>query len=169
MVATDSDKLGRVIFICLLICAIIAPLAKPEVGIYFFVIFIASILIGILYGFVVKWIRRDFQRPVWLDILYLIALVTLPTSILATALRWGDTNVWRSIGFVGLVVFGMCIAVEALLGILGFRIDLDALGLKIDPNAKRKLKLVIVGLGGLLMAGIGIATLMGWDGPWGSG
>ena len=87
------------------------------------------------------------------------AIFTVMTVILFTYFEFGDANILRGYGSGGLSIFGVCISVEALLGILGFKVNL---------NEKGKFELTLIVLSGFFLASIGIAILVGWDGPWGS-
>lgn len=159
MFSIDSSKLGKIFSFCLLIYVLSSIFLEHDLRIYFSVFFIASALVIAFYGFTEKWISGNFQRPIWLEALYLIVLAMILVSISATGLNFGDMNVWRNVGFGSFTAGTIGISIEAFLGILGFKIGL---------GVKGKLRLAFVVIGSLFMTGTGIAVLMDWDGPWDS-
>lgn len=159
MSAAESGKTKQAFPLFVVLCWISAAFSGPGIGIYFFLVSYVSIVFVVIHDFVKQCIHKDFKRPVWLDILYMAAIFTVMTVILFTYFEFGDANILRGYGSGGLSIFGVCISVEALLGILGFKVNL---------NEKGKFELTLIVLSGFFLASIGIAILVGWDGPWGS-
>ena len=93
-------------------------------GAAFVAFFHASILVLVIYSFVERWIRRSFKRPVWLESIYVITMIPFATAVLAGALGLGDADVLKLIGFVSFATMVLAGALEALLGILGVKVDL---------------------------------------------
>lgn len=151
MSVKDSRTLVRAGSICFFICVAIAVRSESEIKIYFFNAFFIGLLVATIYSFAKRWIGKDFHRPAWLESLYAFSITTGQASILATALRWGDMNIVRSIGCGCLIVLGMCVVTESFLGILGFKIDL---------GVKRKSDIAIAGLVGLFIMYCGISVLI---------
>ena len=159
MSVAESEKIKQAFPLFVIICWVSAAFSGPGIGIYFFLVSYVSIAFVVIHDFVKQCVHKDFKRPVWLDILYMVAIFTVMTVILFTYFEFGDADILRGYGSGGLSIFGICISVEALLGILGFKVNLDEKG---------KFELTLIVLSGIFLASIGIAILVGWDGPWDS-
>lgn len=127
----------------------------PSSGAAFAALFNASILVLIIYSFVTGRIRRDSKRPVWLTSIYAITIASFATTVLARALGLGHGHLMNRIGLVCFVIFGLCIAAEAVLELFDVK---TALRDEIVVHGKGWLVPVI--LAGLLMAGIGTVVFM---------
>ena len=93
-------------------------------GAAFVAFFHASILVLVIYSFVVGWIRREFKRPVWLASIYAIAVGTLATTVVAKVFGIGDADVLKLIGLVCFATTVLAMALEAVLGMFGVKVDL---------------------------------------------
>ena len=111
-------------------------------GALFAAFFNAGILVMVVYAFVERWIRGDFKRPVWLESIYAITIVSITATVVAKVFGLGDVNVLNIIGLVSFSAAGLAVALEALLGVLGVKVDLQVEG---------KFQLAILGLISLLV------------------
>ena len=109
-------------------------------GAAFVAFFHASILVLVIYSFVVGWIRRDFKRPVWLASIYAITVGTIATTVLAKVFGFGDADVLKLIGFVSFATMGLAMALEAVLGMFGVKVDLGL------PEGAGMLSIALYGL-----------------------
>ena len=138
-----SSECGKLLW-----AAFFLPLAgcsNLSAGAAFAAFFNAGILVMVVYAFVERWIRGDFKRPVWLESIYAITIVSITATVVAKVFGLGDVNVLNIIGLVSFSALGLAVALEALLGMFGVKVDLGL------PEGAGKFSLALYGLISLLV------------------
>ena len=150
MTSSDRGKLLRVV-------SLVVPLggcSDLSTGAAFVAVFCAIAIAMVLWGFIDQCVRKSFRRPVWLDVPLWAAIVTIFSTILAKALGWGDERLMNRIGWISIVIVGLCIVAESVVEFFGGKTELA----EITTHGKRWLVPVV--LFGLFMAAIGAVELL---------
>ena len=150
MTSSDCGKL-------LWVVSLVVPLggcSDLSSGAAFVAVFCAIVIAMVLWGFIDQCVRKSFRRPVWLDVPWWVAVVTIFSTTLAKALGLGDERLMNSIGWISIVIFGLCIVAEGVVEFFGGKTELA----EITAHGKRWLVSVV--LFGLFVAAIGSVELV---------